>query len=71
MQSLRESLKSEKAKYFELDKEMKDLKSHCSCCKEKVVEATLPKENSNSELTVDDSSQLEGHGSSNIDEVCI
>eukprot|EP00261_Vitis_vinifera_P030510 XP_019071753.1 PREDICTED: kinesin-like protein KIN-6 isoform X3 [Vitis vinifera] len=69
VQSLRESLKSEKAKYFELDKEMKDLKSHCSCCKEKVVESTLPKENSNSELTVDDSSQLEGHGSSNIDEI--
>ncbi|KAJ9675022.1 hypothetical protein PVL29_024118 [Vitis rotundifolia] len=69
VQSLREGLKSEKAKYFELEKEMKDLKSHCSYCKEKVVEATLPKENSNSELTVDDSSLLEGHGSSNIDEI--
>ena len=35
------------------------------------METTLPDENPDSKLTVDDSSQLEEHGSSNLDEVCI
>lgn len=64
MQNLRESLKSEKTKTLVLDKELKDLRSHCSCHKQLV-------ELSSSQLTEDDSSQLEGHGFSNVDEVCI
>ncbi len=65
--SLRENLRNEETRNLDLCKELEDLKSCCTCSKRNHGDASVVEVCSSSEPKV----ELEGYGSSNIDEVCM
>ena len=64
---LRENLRNEKKRSMEMEKELHDLRSCCTCSKENSVASTAVKVGENSESMV----LLEGRTSCGVDEVCM